>query len=87
MTRAAGNPARATAVPWSDLAQAGLRRVFSADRPLVWIAPLLALLIVFTIYPLLYNIWLSFHGYAPFKRRLEYVGWSNWSTLVEDTRF
>ncbi len=84
MTRAADNPA---AAPWSGLARAGLRRLLSADRPLVWIAPLLALLIAFTIYPLIYNIWLSFHEYAPFKRRLEFVGWSNWATLVEDARF
>ncbi len=87
MTQTAGNPARAAVAPWSGLAPAGLRRVFSLDRPLPWIAPLLALLIVFTIYPLFYNVWLSFHEYAPFKRRLEYVGWSNWATLVEDARF
>ncbi len=67
--------------------QAGLRRSLSLDRPLPWIAPLLALLILFTIYPLFYNVWLSFHEYAPFKRRLEYVGWSNWATLLEDARF
>ncbi len=82
MNQTAGTPARVPVLPWT-----GLRRAFSLDRPLPWLAPLLALLIVFTIYPLFYNVWLSFHEYAPFKRRLEYVGWSNWATLVEDTRF
>ncbi|MBX2853634.1 MAG: sugar ABC transporter permease [Rhodobacteraceae bacterium] len=65
----------------------GLRRLVSWDGPMPWLAPLIALLIVFTIYPLFYNIWLSFHEYAPFKRRLEYVGFQNWATLWEDARF
>jgi len=54
---------------------------------LPWLAPLIAMLTVFTIYPLIYNIWLSFHEYAPFKRSLVYVGWENWSTLMSDDRF
>ena len=45
------------------------------------------MLAVFTIYPVIYNIWLSFHEYAPFKRRLEYVGGENWVTLWSDDRF
>ena len=64
-----------------------LRRMVSSDHPLPWLAPLIAMLTVFTIYPLIYNIWLSFHEYAPFKRRLVYVGWENWSTLMTDDRF
>ena len=82
MNQLAGHPVRADV-----LVRTWLRRIFSAERPLPWIAPLLALLIVFTIYPLFYNVWLSFHEYAPFKRQLEYVGWNNWETLVDDTRF
>ena len=64
-----------------------LRRMVSSDHPLPWLAPLIAMLVVFTIYPLIYNIWLSFHEYAPFKRRLVYVGWENWSLLMADERF
>lgn len=52
-----------------------------------WLAPLLAMLVVFTIYPLIYNIWLSFHEYAPFRRRLELVGTDNWQALFSDERF
>lgn len=59
----------------------------TGDSPLPWLAPLVAMLLVFTVYPLFYNIWLSFHEYAPFKRRLVYVGMDNWSALVSDTRF
>ena len=66
---------------------AKLRKWMSSDSPTPWLAPLVALLAAFTIYPLIYNIWLSFHEYAPFKRRLVYVGWDNWTTLFADSRF
>ena len=65
----------------------GLQGYITGDSPVPWLAPLVAMLVVFTIYPLFYNIWLSFHEYAPFKRRLVYVGTENWSTLVNDPRF
>ncbi len=48
--------------------------------------PLVAMLVAFTIIPLIYNIWLSFHEYAPFRRRLEYVGFENWRMLFSDSR-
>ena len=64
-----------------------LRRMVSSDHPLPWLAPLIAMLVVFTVYPLIYNSWLSFHEYAPFKRSLVYVGWENWAQLMADERF
>jgi len=60
--------------------------VLSTDRPLIWILPLLAMLLAFTVIPLFYNIWLSFHEYAPFKRQLVFVGWENWQLLFSDAR-
>lgn len=62
------------------------RRLFLSDHPLPWLLPLTAILIVFAIYPLIYNIWLSFHEYAPFRRRIEYVGFANWIQLYNDPR-
>ncbi|MFN3614293.1 MAG: carbohydrate ABC transporter permease [Rubrimonas sp.] len=67
-------------------ARARTARWFVSDHPLPWLLPLIAMLAVFAIYPLFYNIWLSFHEYAPFRRRVEYVGWSNWAQLASDTR-
>ena len=64
-----------------------LRRMISGDSAFPWLLPLIAMLIVFTIYPLIYNIWLSFHEYAPFRRRLEPVGLDNWKALISDDRF
>jgi multiple sugar transport system permease protein len=66
---------------------AQVRRFVISDHPLPWLLPLVAILLVFTVYPLFYNIWLSFHEYAPRRRALEYVGTSNWAQLWEDARF
>ncbi|MCD2471325.1 sugar ABC transporter permease [Jiella sp. MQZ9-1] len=67
----------------SDLVR---RRVVS-DHPLPWLMPLIAILVVFTIFPLVYNIWLSFHEFVPRRRALEWVGGRNWAQLWADTRF
>jgi len=67
-------------------AAAPARRLFLSDHPLPWLLPLIAILVVFAIYPLFYNVWLSFHEYAPFRRRVEYVGWDNWIQLFNDPR-
>ncbi|PHP69173.1 ABC transporter permease [Zhengella mangrovi] len=48
--------------------------------------PLILMLVAFTIVPLFYNIWLSFHEYAPFKRQLVYVGMENWKAMFGDSR-
>ncbi len=61
-------------------------RFWSFDRAWPWLAPMILMLVIFTIYPLIYNIWLSFHEYAPFKRKLVYVGWDNWQKLFSDAR-
>ena len=80
--------AQALAVRRGVLARGGrLQAWLMGDSPVPWLAPLVAMLVVFTIYPLIYNIWLSFHEYAPFKRSLVYVGGENWVTLFGDERF
>lgn len=66
---------------------AQVRRFVISDHPLPWLLPLVAILLVFTVYPLFYNIWLSFHEYAPRRRAIEFVGTQNWQQLWNDTRF
>jgi multiple sugar transport system permease protein len=61
-------------------------RALSSDRPMFWLLPLVVLLVAFTIVPLFYNIWLSFHEYVPAKRGLRFVGTDNWVELFGDTR-
>ncbi len=65
----------------------GIAKISWLDHPLPWLLPLIAILVVFTIYPLGYNIYLSFHEYAPLKRSLVFVGGDNWSKLMSDDRF
>ena len=60
--------------------------VLSWERPLIWIIPLLLMLLSFTVFPLLYSIWLSFFEYAPLKRSLEFVGLANWQEMFADVR-
>ena len=64
----------------------GIAKLSWLDHPLPWLIPLIAILVVFTIYPLFYNIFLSFHEYAPLKRQLVFVGGDNWSKLFSDDR-
>jgi multiple sugar transport system permease protein len=66
---------------------ARLKRFAISESPIPWLAPLVALLLVFTIYPLFYNIWLSFHEFAAMKRKLVFVGFDNWVQLFHDDRF
>lgn len=56
------------------------------DHPLPWLAPLVAILVVFTLYPFFYNVWLSFHEFVPRKRALVAVGVDNWVNLFRDSR-
>lgn len=69
------------------MAVAQVKRIVVSDSPLPWLLPLVAFLVVFTIYPLIYNIWLSFHEFVPRKRALQFVGTQNWTQLWADTRF
>jgi multiple sugar transport system permease protein len=64
-----------------------VKRIAISDSPWPWLLPLVSLLVVFTIYPLIYNIWLSFHEFMPRKRALVFVGFDNWIQLWHDTRF
>lgn len=63
------------------------RRLVISDSPIPWLAPLVAFLIVFTVFPLLYNIWLSVHEFSRAERGLVFVGMENWITLAGDDRF
>jgi len=69
------------------MAIAQVKRIAISDSPWPWLTPLIALLLVFTVYPLLYNIWLSFHEFAPRTRDLKFVGVDNWVQLWYDGRF
>ncbi len=64
------------------------RRVplWSPEAPWIWMAPAVILLLLYSIYPLIYNIWTSFHKFDPLVRDFVWVGGANWSTLFTDMR-
>ena len=61
-------------------------RFMVSDHPLPWLLPLIAILVVFALYPFFYNIYLSFHEFVPRRRSIEFVGLENWGQLFTDPR-
>jgi multiple sugar transport system permease protein len=60
--------------------------VWSADAPWVWLAPAVLLLVVYTIYPLLFNIGNSFREFNQDTHDFVWVGLANWQNLFQDAR-
>lgn len=51
------------------------------------LAPGLALLLVFVYWPILYNLWLSFHDWNLLRPQAEFVGLANYRLLFQDPLF
>lgn len=60
------------------------RHLFSSDRPWIWLAPAVLLLLFIGLYPFLYNIWNSFHEFNPMSGKVEPVGLENWQRLFKE---
>ena len=54
------------------------------DRPWPWLVPLIIVLAAFTIFPFVYNIYLSLHEYNTFRRTLTFAGVDNWIKMFND---
>jgi multiple sugar transport system permease protein len=50
-------------------------------------APALGVLVVLTVYPALWVLWLSLEDYVPIFGVARFVGWRHYAFLVTDTRF
>jgi len=61
-------------------------RAMISDHAFPWLFPLIAMLVVFAVFPFFYNIWLSLHEFVPKRRALEWVGGANWVKLFADGR-
>lgn len=61
-------------------------RLLISDHAWPWLAPLVAMLVVFALFPFFYNVWLSFQEFVPKRRALEFVGTANWAKLFGDSR-
>lgn len=63
------------------------RRFVEGATPYLLIAPLLVLIAVFIYWPLIYSTYLSFFDWNFVRPEKNYVGWHNYTRLVEDPRF
>lgn len=59
---------------------------WSPEGPFIWMLPAVLLLLIYSVYPLVYNIWTSFHEFDPTIRDFVWVGGENWATLFSDGR-
>ncbi len=60
--------------------------IWSTDAPWVWLAPAVILLVIYTVYPLLFNIGISFREFDQDIKDFVWVGLANWQNLFQDAR-
>jgi multiple sugar transport system permease protein len=58
----------------------------TGDHPLPWLAPLIAMILAFGLYPLVYAVWLTMNQQNRFTRKIEFVGAQNWLKALGDER-
>jgi multiple sugar transport system permease protein len=60
--------------------------LWSFESPWLWLAPAILLLVVYSIYPLIFNIFTSFQEFSPVSHNFEWVGLKNWIYIFQDER-
>jgi multiple sugar transport system permease protein/sn-glycerol 3-phosphate transport system permease protein len=75
--------------PIEDAARGGFRwyRLMESATPYLLIAPLLILISVFIYWPLIYSTYLSFFDWNFVRPDKDFVGWDNYTRLLDDPRF
>lgn len=63
------------------------RRFWSAENPWLWITPAIVFLMLYSIFPLIYNLVISFHDWKTRSKYWEFIGTENWTNLFADSRF
>lgn len=54
---------------------------FSFDNPFFWVLPAFGLLLFYSLFPLLYNLFLSFNEWNIMAKEFQSVGTENWATI------
>ena len=62
-------------------------RTPSSERPLLFLAPALSMLMLVALYPLMSTVWLSFRDELPIFDISRFVGFAHYLTLWKDPRF
>jgi len=63
------------------------RGVFSWENPWVWITPAFLILLAYSLFPLLFNLYVSLQRWSNTRRVFVWEGLGNWQTLIADPRF
>lgn len=60
---------------------------FTWENPWLWIGPAVLILLAYSVFPLLYNIVISFHSWSNSQKLFRFRGLDNWQSLIADPRF
>lgn len=58
----------------------------SFESPWIWMIPAVLLLLIYSIYPLVFNILVSFQEFDPISKAFQWVGLKNWQYIFTDER-
>lgn len=69
--------------PKPNVAGASTRKQFwSADNPTFWLIPAFLFLLLYSVFPLFYNLIISLHEWKTRAKVFEFVGLENWNNLL-----
>ena len=60
--------------------------IWSPEKPWFWLAPAVILLLVYSVYPFVFNVYTSFRKFDPMLHGFKWVGLKNWIDLLSDER-
>jgi multiple sugar transport system permease protein len=60
--------------------------IWSPEAPWIWLAPAVIVLLIYSIYPLVFNVYISFRAFDPVGKDFDWVGLGNWIDLLHDLR-
>jgi ABC-type sugar transport system permease subunit len=66
-----------------------MSNIFAKAEPYLFLTPAFAILLIFLIFPLFWNIYISFHdvSFITILKNWEYSGWTNFVDLLHDPNF
>ena len=66
-----------------------MSNIFAKAEPYLFLTPAFAILLIFLIFPLFWNIYISFHdvSFITILKNWEYSGWTNFVDLLNDPNF
>lgn len=62
------------------------RGFLSIERPIIWLLPAVVSLLLFSIFPLFFNLYRSFFRFDPSTKIFMPIGTRNWTELIQDPR-